>query len=588
MKIPPCCFWFGLSFLPLISGVQVHAADGIWNAPAGGNWWDGGNWTETVIPGVLDAVDNADRATFGSAGGDGTVSVDEGRNVFGITFGTRNYTLSGGRLVLSAGGDITGTSGSLTIENNIELRGNATFSGSGTGGGIRISGNITGTAGTTYDPETEVTSPVNYALALAGTGLTNEINGVISDGTNGGTVSLVRNTGLWILSNANTYTGGTTLSGGSGTRITRVTHGKALGTGNVTIGATSTASQNATLQLAGGINLDLGAGNRITTSGGSATATNPHIENLSGDNSYLGEIYSLGPLVIRSTDEDGKITLGTINLNYSSGASDSAGARPFRLDGAGDGEITGRVYNSGSRRFNLTKNGTGTWTFSNSGTGTANRNQLQSITANAGTLRFSEGETHVNGGIVVNDGGTLLLAEGATFTGSGAINVNEGGTFGGQGNVGNATTFNAGSFLTPAGVTTFASTVDISGLAGGTDGGLLFQLGAVDFSDKVVLSGTGALTIGDGTLDLADFSFTALAGFGEGTYTLFSAQATIVGTLGANLTGTLGGYAITLALANDNRDIMLISSAIPEPSVYALLCGALTLAGALVCRRRRL
>jgi len=505
--------------------------------------------------------------------------------------GANTSTIAGGTLMAdSAGGEVTlvqnNLDGALLISSIIADNGSASSLVKSGGGRVILSSanTYTGTTfitnGTLQIGNAGTTGSIASASVVNNGNLTfsrsnaHEYTGVIS-GT--GSVTKAATAGVLTLSNANTYTGGTTIAAG-GQNILRVTHDKALGTGNVTIGATSSANQNATLQLAGNIQLDLGVtggvANRITTNGGSASANNPHIENLSGENSYLGEVYVLGPLHVRSTA--GKITLGSINLNYSSGTTET-GPRPLQLSGAGDGEITGRIYNSGTRRFNLTVNSTGTWTFSNAGTGTSARNDLNSITITSGTLVLSGGETDVVNNSVVNAG--ALLVNGSLN--SAAVNVNATGTLGGDGIVGGAATFAAGSFLSPgetagtAGILTFNNAVDISGLAGGTDGGLKFQLGTT--ADQIVLT-SGVLTIGSGLLDINDFDFVALSGFGVGTYTLFDTTQTITGSLGSNLTAVLGSYNVELRFANSNQDLVLSVTAIPEPSTVLLLgLGALAL-----------
>lgn len=555
----------------------AQAADGSWTASSG-DWATPGNWAGEIVPGGLGTTGNIDIATFGSGGAGGTIQVEEGRNVGGIVFGTHAYTLSGGPLVLSAGATIFGDTGSLAVQSDVNLVGNANFRARGAATRINISGDITGTAGVGVTH----TLTLNGHNANVAQTTSNQISGAISDGANGGKIALSVGGGavnttatatpaLWELSTANTYSGGTTILAGSrdGRGNLLVTHDNALGTGDVTIYNSSSVGQQGQLQLSGNIDLTLAEGKKIivTAAGSGANAL---IENVSGNNSYLGQIQTERHGGFSSSS--GKLTLGTIyttNVN--------TGGAAFTLGGAGDGEVVGRIYNTddsggGARRINLTKNGTGTWTLSNPGTGTE-RNRFKSIVVTAGEL-------------LLNSDNSLNV---------GVVTVSASGTLGGNGIVGGTgATFAAGSFLsagptlaedaTGVGTFTFTSAVDISGLAGGTDGGLLFQLGSLAASDKVALT-TGALTIG--TLDLADFDFTALTGFGTGTYTLFDTSQTVVGSFGTNLTGTLDGYDITLAFANANQDIVLIVSAIPEPSAYAVILGSLILAGVVARRRRR-
>ena len=93
---------------------------------------------------------------------------------------------------------------------------------------------------------------------------------------------------------------------------------------------------------------------------------------------------------------------------------------------------------------------------------------------------------------------------------------------------------------------------------------------------------SGALTLNG--QQFSDFTFNTLAGFGAGTYTLIDAGS-VSGSLGANVSGTLGGLAATLAVSG--HDLVLNVMAVPEPSGLVLL--AVGLLGLLVYawRKRR-
>lgn len=120
----------------------------------------------------------------------------------------------------------------------------------------------------------------------------------------------------------------------------------------------------------------------------------------------------------------------------------------------------------------------------------------------------------------------------------------------------------AGSHIAPGegvGTLAFANNLTLN------DGTLLdYELGAVGNSDKIAMSGSTLTLNGQ---DFSDFTFSALSGFGEGTYTLIDA-GTISGSLGSNLSGPIvGNYTGTLSIAGGD----LVLTVVPEPCTLALL-----------------
>ena len=94
----------------------------------------------------------------------------------------------------------------------------------------------------------------------------------------------------------------------------------------------------------------------------------------------------------------------------------------------------------------------------------------------------------------------------------------------------------AGGTLTPGaagagsvGMLTFAlgtGSLDVSAAASANSGVFVFDLASAAASDSIRLS-SGTFNLGTGTLGLNDFVFTALTGFGAGTYTLLSSASVI-------------------------------------------------------------
>ncbi len=195
--------------------------------------------------------------------------------------------------------------------------------------------------------------------------------------------------------------------------------------------------------------------------------------------------------------------------------------------------------------------------------------------AGSGSMTLGGANTYTGTTTVV--GGTLLVT--GSLSSAGAVVVDDGGTLGGSGSVGGVTV-SAGGHLAPgtsAGVLTLYGDLKLD-----LHSVLDFDLDTPSTSDMVLLP-SSALYMK--SLDLDDFSFTLLDDFGVGTYTLIDA-AHILGDLGPNLTGNLGGYSAVLSVAGDDLVLNVTGAAsVPEPATWTLLImGA---AGLFVRRRTR-
>lgn len=230
---------------------------------------------------------------------------------------------------------------------------------------------------------------------------------------------------------------------------------------------------------------------------------------------------------------------------------------------------------NGTSRLVLTKSGTGSLTLS----GTISSLQ-RTTTVSAGTLIINSANTSFGDAV----GSTAItVSSGATLSGTGTIS-----TLAGDNVVlANGAHLTAGLNGT-ADRTTFAlgtgSALDLSAVTSAT-GWLVFDLGAATAAgstyDQILLTG-GSLNIGSGLLNFDDFAFNTLAGFAPGVYNLFSTTG-ITGTLGSNLTGTLGGYDSNLLISGD----MVQLNVVPEPhTVSAIAFGVCALGLVRILRRR--
>ncbi len=213
---------FGSPGQAITAGEEV-ATSSEWTGGANSTVWaTAGNWNGTV-PGATSGTTSTDSATFDTYNATfPTPVVDTGRNlqslVFDNTLGNLTHTLTlgttvGNPLLLTNGGTIQTTT---TVVNPQNV--NAPLVLEGTNGVYAFSSNATLSAATLNfgGPITAGASTGTTTLTLLGlnTGA-NTISGPIGDGGSGATMALHMSSGSWVLAGANTYTGPTTVSGGT-------------------------------------------------------------------------------------------------------------------------------------------------------------------------------------------------------------------------------------------------------------------------------------------------------------------------------------------------------------------------------------
>ena len=365
----------------------------------------------------------------------------------------------------------------------------------------------------------------------------------IGGGVLGGIASLVKTgPGSLTLNSSNSYTGGTYVNGGTLQLITNLFAGgfgpinlaggtlilNGVGTG-ATITSTGTSSLITYGQPYATFNLQ-GSGQLTVTLGGGGTFSP------SGDwSGFSGTInFTTGNWLRElNTTAFGSAAAvwnfgvdGGINNKYG-GATVSFGALfggpATALAGSSTAPANPTIYMVGGVNTNSVFNGT----ISDGASPT-------SLVFNGpGSLTLT-GNNTFSGNTTVNDGALIINSPIGSGTGSGSVTINSGATLGGNGTIGGQVSMAAGATLVPG--SNGSGILTITNDLGLNNGSILqFQLGATSSQAFV----TGDLTLG-GTLN-----FSAAAGFGPGTYTLFNYGGSLsVGTL--SLGTKPAGYNYTI------------------------------------------
>jgi autotransporter-associated beta strand protein len=367
---------------------------------------------------------------------------------------------------------------------------------------------------------------------------------------NGGSSLTKTGLGTLALNAANTYAGGTSLSGGT------VTFNN-----NTSFGAGSITAAGVTIRNTAGVTTT----NNLIVNGATTLDVNTGNWNLNGNISGSGDI-------TRGTNATLSLFLGGDNSGYTGTFTQvNNGNAVVRFSTASAGSADARwVFNNTTAGRTSLDFGTGTISFGSlTGAAAFNGNNTGTKTISAGALGFND----TYSGVISNGTGTLAL----TKVGTGTMTLSGANTYTG------ATTVNAGTLALGA-ANRIADTSALV-LAGGTfaTGGFSETLGTLTLSGNSTLdfgAGASALVFSDssaiswsGTLTLNNFDIgTDSLRFGT------SISALTVAQLGEI---SLAGYTASL----DSSGFVTFA-AIPEPSTYAALAGVLGL-GAVALRRRR-
>ncbi len=314
-----------------------------------GTWSLGGlntyTGTTTVNEGTLVVNTLGLTGTASSVGEAATVALGSGNNTVVLNYvgagETTDHTF-----------DLAGSTGSVTIDT------------SGATGALTITGNIT------------ASGAGSKVLTLAGSNNLNAIQGTISNNSVANTTSLVKTgNGSWILSGANTYSGGTLIRNGT---LAVSSIGLAGSAGNL--------GTNGTINIGNG-----GQSGALAYTG--AGETTDRVVNLSG---------AAGGATIDTSNSTGALIF-TSNFTAT-----GAGAKTLTLKGGNNDEIQGAIVDSGGGATSLSKINNGTWSLSGA------NSYSGGTTVTAGTLRLSGPNVKLGiGDVFVLSNGLLNITAGA-------------------------------------------------------------------------------------------------------------------------------------------------------------------------------
>jgi autotransporter-associated beta strand protein len=374
-----------------------------------------------------------------SAGTLQTATVANGGNNSSIGASSNAAT----KLILN-GGTLRYTGAAVSTDRLFSLQASSSLDASGTGALNFTNPGTMGFSSSTADKTLTLTGDnpgANTIAAVIGDNLLTVTVGN-EDITTGYTSLTKSGAGMWVLSGANTYTGATTISGGTlrlanpaaasessllaigGNRLEVATNSafsgpaltSALGTivsDRATAGAGLTHVFRGTSTIGNGLSNFI-AGTNATS--GTAAIQLGNVTNNNGSTATPGLNPTTANLIIT-----GAVTLGTSNT----------GTANLTLGGTASINSIGGVIENGTRATgNVIKSGTSTWTLSGL-SATAASNYSGSTTIDNGTLRVTSTNPSLTGGLTfgsaagsTNPGALDLSAASATFGGAFLVRTN--------------------------------------------------------------------------------------------------------------------------------------------------------------------
>jgi T5SS/PEP-CTERM-associated repeat protein/autotransporter-associated beta strand protein len=565
---------------------------------------------------------------------------------FNVLTGANTYsgstTIAGGTLSVSSLADggaanVSGIGSSTNAAANLVLSGGTLqYTGSGastdrlfsigTGAGGTIDASGTGAISFTNTGSMGFVSSGARTLTLTGTNTgNNTLAAVVGDNGSGATALAKSGAGTWVLSSANTYTGGTTINNGtladgtanafspnspvslnSGALLNMNFNEAISGLDSLTNGSGIATIANAVTLAINNAGSDTFSG--VIAGRGALLEAGPGTETLTGANTYTGgTTIDGGTLAIGADDNLGAVpgsaspgqlsldggilrTLSTFTLASNRGINLGSGGGSFSTDSGTTTNYSGIIAGPGA----LNKLGDGTLALSGANTyagGTA---------INQGTLLVGNNSALGSGSVALS-GGQLSVKSGVTLSNSIDFGSN-GATLAGNGTFGSPITVGSKIILSPGdspGTLTFTSGLTFD--QGGEYDWQIQSVAGTPGQSWDFVSVTGQLNItasSESQFTIKIFSLNsvgnagAVSDFNSGNpyaWTIASATGGISNFNSADFAIDIGGFQNSLDggaffITAGSNDLMLNFTPVPEPSTYGLMAAGLVV---LLWRRRR-